>query len=634
MRDRILLAWQLLNESGSIFVQIGEDNLHLVRNILDEEFGADNFMSVITVRVKNMPFGAKHLENMYDHLIWYAKDKKQVKFRRLFLERPPDPAEFSFLEEPSGARRKITTEERKSPDSLPTNYRLFSRLDLYSSGYTPTCIYDYEFEGTVFKPQTGKSWKTTKHGMEELERQRRLMKLGSKLYFISYFDEYAYTLLTNFWNDTAGGFSEAKSYVVQTHPKIIQRCMLMTTDPGDLVFDPTCGSGTTAYVAEQQGRRWITCDTSRVAVTLSRQRLMNAVFDYYTLAQPHEGVGSGLRYKTAPHVTLGSIANREPSPQEVLYNQPLIDSSKVRVTGPFTVEAVPAATVQTIQDVGTESRALETIGGSLARSGETLRQAEWRDELFKTGIRAKGGQKISFSRVEPLPATRWLHADAETVESTEQPGQRVVVSFGPEHQPLEQRQVALALEEAQQLIPKPKIIVFAAFEFDSEAAKDIDETDWPGVTLLKAKMNGDLFTEDLRKKRSSNESFWLVGQPDVQLTKRKDDQYVVEVLGFDYYNTKTGTIDSGGPHNIAMWMLDPDYDGRSLFPRQVFFPMSGEKDGWSRLAKNLKAEIDEELIQNYHGTTSLPFKAGERRRAAVKIVDDRGIESLKLIDLD
>ena len=182
-------------------------------------------------------------------------------------------------------------------------------------------------------------------------------------------------------------------------------------------------------------------------------------------------------------------------------------------------------------------------------------------------------------------------------------------------------------------MPKPKVVVFAAFEFDPEAAKDIDETDWPGVTLLKAKMNGDLLTDDLRKKRSSNESFWLVGQPDVQLTK-DGDRCVVEVFGFDYYNTKTGTIESGGAHNIAMWMLDPDYDGRSIFPRQVFFPMAGEKDGWARLAKNLRAEIDPELIEQYRGTRSLPFIAGDRRRAAVKIVDDRGIESLKLINLD
>ena len=255
-----------------------------------------------------------------------------------------------------------------------------------------------------------------------------------------------------------------------------------------------------------------------------------------------------------------------------------------------------------------------------------------------------------FSRVEPLPGTRWLHAEAETkpngrgadsVRETQtiygEP-QRVVISFGPEHAPLEQRQVALAIEEAQTLVPKPKIIVFASFQFDPEAAKDIDETDWPGVTLLKAQMNADLLTEDLKKKRASSESFWLIGQPDVRLgeiTEGKDKgKYQVEVLGFDYYNTKTGSIESGGTANIAMWLLDTDYDGRSLFPRQVFFPMAGEKEGWSRLARNLKAEIDEDLIEAYRGTVSLSFEIGDNRRVAVKIVDDRGIESLKIIEVE
>lgn len=202
---------------------------------------------------------------------------------------------------------------------------------------------------------------------------------------------------------------------------------------------------------------------------------------------------------------------------------------------------------------------------------------------------------------------------------------------------MEQKQVELAIEEAQTLVPKPKIIVFAAFQFDPEAAKDIDETDWPGVTLLKVQMNADLLTEDLKKKRASNESFWLIGQPDIVLKKIKDGEdkgkYRVEVMGFDYYNTKTGSIESGGNEKIAMWMLDTDYDGRSLFPRQVFFPMAGDNDGWARLARNLKAEIDEELIEKYRGTVSLPFEPGKHKRVAVKIVDDRGIESLKLLDL-
>jgi adenine-specific DNA-methyltransferase len=426
----------------------------------------------------------------------------------------------------------------------------------------------------------------------------------------------------------------------------------MTTDPGDLVFDPTCGSGTTAYVAEQWGRRWITCDTSRVAITLAKQRLMTALFDYYELAHPEEGVGSGFIYKTVPHITLKSIANNEPPAQETLYDQPFVDNKRTRVTGPFTVEAVPAPVVKPIVDVGRIADPTIEADISIARTGETLRHAEWRAQLLRSGIRGKNGQYILFSRVEPLAGTRWLHAEAETKPNDRgsdtvrealpeyKKPQRVVISFGPEHAPLEQRQVELAWEEGRKLVPRPGIVVFAAFQFDPEAAKDIDELDPAkiGMTLLKVQMNADLLTDDLKKKRSSSESFWLMGQPDVKLTKLKsgDDKgkYQVEVLGFDYYNTKTGIIESGGSDRIAMWLLDTNYDGRSLFPRQVFFPMAADDEGWARLAKSLKAEIDEDLIEAYRGTVSLPFEAGKNRRIAVKIVDDRGIESLKVMEVE
>ncbi len=433
------------------------------------------------------------------------------------------------------------------------------------------------------------------------------------------------------WWDRLGGASD-QVYVVQTNPEIIARCILMTTDPGDLVFDPTCGSGTTAFVAEEWGRRWITCDTSRVAIALAKELLMTATFNYYELARRQEGVDSGFVYKAIPHVTLKGIANNEEPEQETLYDQPIIDRSKLRVSGPFTVEAVPAPAVKAIDDL---QEGILPADDSIARSGETRRQVDWRDELLKTGIRGKGGQRIEFSRVEPFPGTRWLHAEAETKEDKPQ---RVFVSFGPEHAPLEQRQVELALGEPETLRPKPKMVVFAAFQFDPEAAKDIDETNWPGVMLLKAQMNADLLTEDLRKKRASNESFWLIGQPDVEIEKiakgADKGKYRISVNGFDYYNTQTGVIESGGADKIAMWMLDADYDGRSLFPRQVFFPMAGEGDGWAKLARNLKAEIDEELIKAYWGTVSLPFEGGKHRRAAVKIIDARGIESLKLVGLE
>jgi adenine-specific DNA-methyltransferase len=298
----------------------------------------------------------------------------------------------------------------------------------------------------------------------------------------------------------------------------------------------------------------------------------------------------------------------------------------MRVTGPFTVEAVPAPTVRPL----TEHKNDLPADQSVARSGPTLRQAEWRAELLKTGIRGKTKQRIEFVRVEPLGGTRWLHADAETREDKPE---RVVLSFGPEHAPLEQRQVEWAWEEARTLNPKPAMLVFAAFQFDPEAAKDIDELTFErtGMTFLKVQMN-------LKKKRVSNDSFWLVGQPDIALRpiRKANDKgkWEVEVYGFDYYNPRKETIESGDTSNIAMWLLDTDYDGRSLYPRQVFFPMAGDKEGWAKLAKNLKAEIDEVLIEAYRGTVSLPFELGGNRRVAVKIIDDRGIESLRVIGAD
>ena len=363
---------------------------------------------------------------------------------------------------------------------------------------------------------------------------------------------------------------------------------------------------------------------------------MVANFDYYGLAHPREGVGAGLKCRTVRKVSAGTLAYDEPPHETILYDQPFIDRTKARVTGPFTVEAVPAPSVLPLDEIDDE--VAPAADASVARTGPTIQQGDWCDELQKTGIRGRGGQRIAFVRLEPLPGQIHLHAEGETRPDDDAHGARAVVSFGPDHAPMEQRQVARAIEEASHLVPRPAVIVFAAFQFDPEASKDIDETNWPGVTLLKAQMNADLLTDDLKKKRASNESFWLIGQPDVALERVSDGEdeggFRVSVQGFDYYNTRTGNIESGNADRIAVWMLDPDYDGRSLFPRQVFFPMAGDKDGWAKLAKSLQAEIEATRMAAYRGRVSLPFKSGEHGRAAVKIVDDRGVESLKIVELE
>lgn len=611
MRDRLLLAKKLLHESGSVFVQISDENVHLIRNLMDEVFGVNNFISLIPFRKKTMPLGAKYLDSMNDYLIFYAKEKEKLKYRTLFSDYYPE-----------GKSRWKYDDEKKEW------YRLVS---MRAPGYTPENDYEVKYNGKIYRLGKNQSWIVSKEKFNILLKNGRIELEGDTLSYKLLSSDFPYQKMTNFWTDTSG--PTRREYVVETSTFVIQRCILMTTDPGDLVLDPTCGSGTTAYVAEQWGRRWITCDTSRVALTLAKQRIMTAVYDYYQLAHPDEGVGSGFIYKTVTHITLKSIANNEPPSQETLYDQPGIDNSKARVTGPFTAEAVPSPTSRSIDELGTD----KASDVSVARSGETLRQSEWRDELLNNGVRGKGGQYIKFSRVEPMSGTRYIQAEAETKSEKDKDRQRVFIVFGPEHAPMEQRQVALALDEAQALRPKADMILFAAFQFDPEAAKDIDETKWSGVALLRVQMNADLFTDDLKKKRTSDDSFWLLGQPDVRIKKIEKGEhkgkFQVEVRGFDYYDTKTGNVISGSDRNIAMWMLDADYDGRSLFPRQVFFPMSSDTEGWSKLAKNLKAEIDRELIEAYRGTVSLPFSSGDYKQCAVKIIDDRGIESLRIIKL-
>ena len=702
LRDRLLLARELLTESGSVFVQISDENVHHVREIMDEVFGKENFVAIIPFRKKTMPLGAKYLESVNDYIIWYSKNKEQLKYNQIFLEKNVESdTHWNYTELQNGSRRKLTNNEINSHTNLPTGSRIYQLISLYPAGVNQSGFFTVDFQGKSYNPPSGKSWNTNPTCMNRLKLSNRLepYKDGKTLRYILYYDDYIVSPITSFWTDTSAPTN--MQYAVQTSPKVIERCLLMTTDPGDLVLDPTCGSGTAAYVAEKWGRRWITCDTSRVAITLAKQRLMTAVFDYYDLAHPEEGVGSGFVYKTVPHITRESIANnpeidviyekhrpkvetaladlnaaaktsyeewevpfdpdpawpeaagkshkkflaawqkrqaeinasiQKNAPQETLYDQPEIDKTKVRVTGPFTVEAVPAPTVEPLAG---DTPAIFPADGSAARTGESLRQDEWRTELLATGIRGKSGQRIAFARLEPLGGTRWLHTRGETKDDAPK---QVAVSFGPEHAALNARQVEMALKEAQRLVPRPEILVFAAFQFDPEAAKDIDETNWPGVTLLKVQMNTDLQTDDLKKKRSSNESFWLIGQPDITLNLITEGPeagtILLSVNGFDYYDTRNGTVDGGGPEKIAMWMLDPDYDGRSLFPRQVFFPMAGKDDGWAKLKKSLKAEIDEEKIEAYRGTVSLPFKPGKKRRIAVKIVDDRGIESIIERDLD
>ena len=621
LRNRLLLARELLTDSGSVFIQISDENVHHVRELCDEIFSPQNFILQIFVKKTGGAGAPSDLlapASVGDYIIWYAKDKKSLKYHRLFENKADAKSginNYSNIRLPDGTERSLTPAEKKDLSLIPKGARLFGIHALTSQSGGENARFPIEYNGKTYRINSG-SWKTSQEGIQNLIKADRIRATDTRIGYVRFFDDFPVVPLTNAWDDTRGDMGII--YVVQTATKIIQRCILMTTDPGDLVLDITCGSGTTAYVAEQWGRRWITCDTSRVAITLAKQRLMTATFDYYKLAHPEQGVGSGFVYKTVPHITLKSIANNEPPATETLYDQPEIDKGKVRITGPFTVEALPAPVVKPLDDVSDWDE------------DSTAKQTSWRDQLLATGIMGRGGSRLEFSRVEPLSGTKFLQAEAETKEDVPR---RAVICFAGETKPMDSRMVSMALDEVETLRPSPKLIIFAAFQFDPEAAKDIDELNWPGLMVLKAQMNTDLMTDDLKKKRSSDQSFWLVGQPDVELIpdKRSKTRYKVKVNGFDYYDVKKGTVESGSTARIAMWMLDTDYDGMCIEPKQIFFPMGGKKDGWNKLAKTLKAEIDPDLIEKYAGNESLWFTVQPNSQIAVKIIDDRGIESLKVI---
>lgn len=626
LRNRLYLTQKLLAPNGSVFIQISDENVHYVRTICDEIFGHGNECATIVWK-KGTP-NAKVIRNSFNYILWYAKDivKLGNKVHKLFDNRTgiegstEDPRKLALWGEfDNGEKRPLTTPEKRDILTTSEHAKVFRVDKIIERGSDPERRFTLKIDGEDVSPKTGYIWRGDLTQMKRLQDKDRLVRTREGAGYKFYISDYPVIELTNLWEDTAGKVSDM-IYVVQTNEKIIQRCMLMSTDPGDLVMDITCGSGTTANLAEQWGRRWITCDTSRVAIDLAKQRLMTSTYDYYKLAQPEQGVDSGFVYKIVPHVTLKAIANDEPSVTETLYDQPEIEKYKIRVTGPFTVESLPATVVNSPDG-----------NDDVAGSDMTAKQSEYRDEIQATGIIGKNGEKLEFSRIEAAQGTEYIQAIAETKEENPR---RAAIHFGSETKVLDAGRVEDIFDEVQQMRPTPKLILVAAYQFDPEATKLIEETKWPDLQILAVQMNTDLMTSDLKKKRASNQSFFFIGQPDVELIhdKRTKDVYKVQVNGFDYYDPKTGKVKAGSVHNIAMWMLDEEYDGSCIQPEQVFFPLGGKKGGWHKLAKTLHAELDQDAIEQYAGNVSLPFKMKPgKKKIAVKIIDDRGIESMKVL---
>jgi adenine-specific DNA-methyltransferase len=434
----------------------------------------------------------------------------------------------------------------------------------------------------------------------------------------------------------------------------------MTTDPGDLVLDPTCGSGTTAYVAEQRGRRWITCDTSRVALALARTRLMGAKYPYYLLADSPEGIKKeteltgqrppdyktegdirkGFVYKRVPHVTLKSIANnpdiqegmtREQinaaiarhADNETLFDQPYEDNKRVRVSGPFTVESLSPHRVLSTAEANQDGTVSEQ---------EAQQQQDFAtmilDNLKKAGVQnTRKGERLTFDRLDPYAGT-WLNAAGEYTDA-EGKTRRVAISIGPEHGTVGPQQVKEAAKEAVQGVGFDMLVV-CGFAFDPHVSEEVKR--YGKLTVLPTKMNPDLaMGDELLKKTGAGNLFMVFGEPDVEITRQKDGQIVVEIHGVDVYDPTTGQIRSSSTDDIACWFIDIDYNGESFFVRRAYF--TGADEPYEKLKRALRADIDEFAWSTLYSTTSRPFPKPESGRIAVKVINHYGDEVLKVFEV-
>jgi len=615
LRDRLLVARELLTETGSLFVQIGPDRMHLVRALLDEVFGPANGGPVITV-TKTSGFESTLLPEVSDFLMWYSKNKSLTKYFQLFEPREDKGEAYNNLELPDGHRRKLTMAERTDPNLAPAGSRIF-RYDQITSPGTSRA-FQFEFEGRSFHPGANRQWAIRREGMEGLAKARRLGVVGNTLSYIRYADDFGAVRRTNIWTDTgvAGYTERKKQYVVETNPKIIERCVLMTTEPGDLVVDPTCGSGTTASVCEKWGRRWITIDTSRVAVALARERILTAKYDYFRLKDPSTGVGSGFEYRKVPHVTASSVGYGKVAEGEIMYDQPLIDSSKVRISGPFTVEGLSRYSLNPLDQHGSADYDEATVGDHVRQLLDALRLH---------GIPRRGGKPLQVASLQPLASVGWLHAEGTFAEDGSQ--KQFVVSVGPRFGPITPIQVDEALAEAHGY----DLVVFAGFEAHAEAQEMLARGRRGRYEVALLKANPDLLVGDLLKHTTTSQTFRLFASPDVRVVQANGGEVTIDLQGVDSFDALSGRVSSVSREQIAAWFVDQNYDGLVFHVTQAFFPKT---DAWDQLQRALHGIVDPTLMEQLNSFESLPFRPGESKRAAVRVITDDGNASETVLPLD
>ncbi|MCE2400060.1 site-specific DNA-methyltransferase [Candidatus Poribacteria bacterium] len=728
LRDRLIAAKDLLTDNGSIFVQISDENVHRVRSVMDEVFGPENFVSQLVFTKTRSLVSSDFVTTICDYILWYAKDRDlaKEKMRKVFLKRK-DNTLASHFENTYGEILTIGERNLKLRNSeIVDDYRPFMSDNLIRQ---PNPEIKFDWHGRKIEGR----FRTNEQGLKRALQANRILFTRSGIRYKFFLDDFPVSPLNHLWQDVIG--AQNPVYVVQTNSQVVERCLLMTTDPGDLVLDPTCGGGTTAYVAEQWGRRWITIDTSRVAIALARQRLLTASFDYYELKDDPKGIAGGFDNKTVPHITLKSIANNtaldpiflkhEPilkdkletlnntlaevtqeirtkllaklaekerregkksvtdadrrrwqlpetawqewevpfdtdpdwpetlqdaltdyrkawrakmdevneciaasSEGEELVDQPEVDRKRVRVSGPFTVEAVQPAEESLDAD--------SPIGGEPEEATDTFEDGEegheavnaeaYLDKIIRLlkndGVKFPDNKTMKFATLDPLEGDV-LHAEGSWEDDDTE--RRVAVAFGPQHGPVTAIQVEQCLRAAYRYGYDD--LVFAGFSFDGAAQTTISKDPNPDVRIHMAHINPDVAMDDLLKETPTSQLFTVFGLPRTELKETENGEFIVKMEGVDIYNPVDNTVNSAGADKVAAWFIDSDYNGRDFCITQAFFP---DKKAWDKIVRDLKGVIDPECFEKFSGTESLPFPAGEHACVAVKVIDPRGNEVMRV----
>jgi adenine-specific DNA-methyltransferase len=581
LSERLYLCRELLAESGSVFLQMGDDNAHLSRVVLDEVFGAENCVSEI-VFFKTSGKGALTLDGVYDRLLWYAKDKARLKYRQLYTPRPEHTLreQYTLVEEAGGKVRKLTDDELDGRVGLPAGARRFMPDQLSSPGETETGSAPYKYRGTTYECPPNRHWRCSTEGLKKLDSIGRIHPIGKRLRYKAFADDFPWAARTNVWDDTViSGFAAPKLYAVQTSPKVIDRCILMTTDPGDLVLDPTCGSGTTAYCAEARGRRWITIDTSRVAINTVRKRVLGQVFEHYRTRNGR--VSSNFIYKTATRITLKSVAyDLEPEKKD-LVDLPEVDRDAIRVCGPFELMTIGRYTP-------------EDWKGYVVSEGDSTGSAQLENYI---GVICRLYRREAAMQ----SSTGLVHAVAEEQK------RKVAISVGPLSGRVTAKQINDAVQDALASGILEVHILGWAFEANvGEVKSALEKRGKVKVELMM--IRPDTLADGL-KPTNRDMLFSPLALPDIAVAATKkggETSFTITLNGVALFDRKRRSTEYKGAESgyVSAWYLDEDYDGDCFVDCQMFFDFKKTPN----IKAALKADVDpEEFMLKL---TSEPFLGG------------------------